>query len=144
MAHEGGKVVGPLTEYIGPCETIEVVCWNERFTWAGTQLWKRTWDIGVWRWNGRNQAIASAVERKCRKYWRSNFASVWSAEIRKLSNLCVCGRLWNHNILSAKEATDRTCLRLCPNQGAWIRLRYFEGVREWRWLCSVTFTDCSW
>jgi hypothetical protein len=26
---------------------------------------------------------------------------------------------------------------------AWIPLHCFEGVREWRWLCSVTFTDLS-
>jgi hypothetical protein len=33
-------------------------------------------------------------------------------------------------VVSAKETTDRTYLRYCPNQGVWIRLRYFEGVRE--------------
>jgi hypothetical protein len=48
------------------------------------------------------------------------------------------------SVLSAKETTDRTYLRYCPNQGVWIRLHYFEGMTEWRWLCSVTFTDCSW
>jgi hypothetical protein len=52
-----------------------------------------------------------------------------------------CGQL---TVVSAKETTDRTYLRHYPNRGVWIRLCYFEGVREWRWLCSVTFTDFSW
>jgi hypothetical protein len=28
-----------------------------------------------------------------------------------------------------QETTDRTYSRCCPNQGVWIPLRYFEGVR---------------
>jgi hypothetical protein len=61
------------------------------------------------------------------------------------SQLSIENKLLIHKtVVSAKETTDRTYLRCCPNQGVWIRIRYFEGVREWRWLCSVTFTDCSW
>jgi hypothetical protein len=32
-------------------------------------------------------------------------------------------------VVSAKETTDRTYLRYCPNQGAWIQLHYFAGGR---------------
>jgi hypothetical protein len=60
----------------------------------------------------------------------------------KLLKKCHCGQCCC--VASTKETTDWACLRCCPNQGVWIRLHYFEGVREWRWLCSVTFTDFSW
>jgi hypothetical protein len=33
-------------------------------------------------------------------------------------------------VVSAKESTDQTYLRCCPNWGMWIRLCYFEGVRD--------------
>jgi hypothetical protein len=46
-------------------------------------------------------------------------------------------------VVSTTETTDRTYFRCFPNQGVWNRLRYFEGVRDWRWLCSVTLIDFS-
>jgi hypothetical protein len=48
-----------------------------------------------------------------------------------------------HCCIHRRNYSSWTYLRCCLIK-AWIQLRCLEGVGEWWWLCSVTFTDFSW
>ena len=74
----------------------------------------------------------------------STYVTVWYRPWRGVAALATVRTYRTQHVccIHDRNAADRTYLIYCPVR-AWTPLRCL-GVREGRWLCSVTFTDFHW